>query len=206
MSAFANAIQVARNVDDLYIEGLVAADEALDPACDLRFFEIHGSEFAHCTFAGVNFGKASFYDCTFEGCDFSNARLDEAFFARTRLVGCKLEGAQLTRALFRSSRLVDCQCRYANLGEVTFEGARLQGCDMQEAFLNEVRFRKGAKLDRCSLVRADLFRTPLKGMDLSTCDIAGITVSDTREELRGAWIGADQAVDVVGMLGLRVKD
>jgi hypothetical protein len=31
-------------------------------------------------------------------------------------------------------------------------------------------------------------------------------VSDTRAELNGAIISADQAVDMVGLLGLRVKE
>jgi uncharacterized protein YjbI with pentapeptide repeats len=96
--------------------------------------------------------------------------------------------------------------RYANLGEVTMEGVALVRCDLREAFVNEVKLRKRTRLDHCSLVRADLFRTMLKGVDLSTCDIAGIAVSDTRQELRGAIICAEQAVDVVGMLGLRVKE
>ena len=206
MQLFANAVNAAREADDLYLEGVTAHSQTLDPTCDLQFFEIHGSHFEHCSFCGANLGKASFYDCTFLGCDFSNVRMDNAFFARSRLEGCKLEGAQLTGAIFRSTRLVGCHCRYANMGEAKFEGAVLEECDLREAFLNEVRFAKRSRLNGCSLVRADFFRTPLKGMDLSTCDIAGIAVSDTRQELHGAIICAEQAVDVVGMLGLRVKE
>lgn len=206
MEPIKTVVDRARKVDDPYLEGISAHDEELGAVFDLQFFEVHNSEFDHCGFSGTDMRKASFYDCAFIGCDLSNALLQGAFFARSRFVGCKLEGAQLTGALLRSTRLLDCMCRYANMGEVALEGALLQGCDLREAFLNEVQFRKRTRLERCDLTHADLFRTSLKGMDLSTCNIAGLLVSDTRQELIGAIIGAEQAVDVVGLLGVRVKD
>lgn len=206
MGLFSKAIEQAQTADDPYLDGLVVQGETLDASQSLQFYEIHNGEFDHCVLSGVDFRKASFYDCTFVGCDLSNARLDEAFCARSRFVGCKLEGVQLTHAILRSVRMRECVCRYANMGEATFENVTLQGCDMREAFLSEVKFRRGTRLDGCDLTRADLFRTSLKGLDLSTCHIAGISVSDTRAELNGAIISADQAVDMVGLLGLRVKE
>ena len=104
------------------------------------------------------------------------------------------------------TKLVECVCRYANMGEATLESVLLSGCDMREAFFNEVRLRKRTRLEECDLRRADLFRTSLKSIDLSTCNIAGIMVSDTRAELQGACIAAEQAVDLVGLLGVRVVD
>lgn len=205
MGSIAELVERAQRADDPYIEGVSAQGEVLAAGFNLQFFEIHHSDFDHCGLCGTNMRKASFYDCTFTGCDFSNALLEGAYFARSRFVGCKLEGAQLTGAFLRSSRMVDCVCRYANMGELTLEGALLQGCDLREAFLNEVQFRKRTRLERCDLTRTDLFRTSLKGMDLSTCNIAGLLVSDTRQELRGAIIDAEQAVDLVGLLGVQIK-
>jgi uncharacterized protein YjbI with pentapeptide repeats len=76
---------------------------------------------------------------------------------------------------------------------------------LDHCVLRELHARK-ASFDECDLTRADLFRTPLRGVDLSSCNIAGISVSDTREELRGLVIGVEQAQDVVGMLGVRMVD
>ena len=206
MSLLEDAIDYARQADDPYLENLHVTGQALEPNRSLRFYELHGVELDHCMLAGVDFSKASFYDCILTDCDLSNASLEEAYFARTRFVGCKLEGARLGKALLRSSRFVDCMCRYANMGEMTIEGSSLIGCDLREAFLNEVRFRGKPQFDKCDLTRVDLFRTSLKGMDLSTCNIAGIAVSDTHNELRGALISRDQAQDLVGMLGVRIVD
>lgn len=205
MGALQEAIERARREDDPYLEGICAKDDTIDMV-DLEFFEMHNVELEQCSLVNANLAKASLYDCTLVGCDLTGANLSEAYLARTRLVSCKLTGAVLTKAILRSTRLIDCQCRYLNASEAKLEGALLQGCDLRESFLNEVRLQKRSRLEQCSLVRADLFRTALKGVDLSTCDIAGITVSDTRAEMRGALISAEQAVDVATMLGVRIVD
>jgi uncharacterized protein YjbI with pentapeptide repeats len=201
-----SAIERAIGQDDPYVEGLQASWEELGFDADLRLFEFHDVWLDHCVLRELHARKASFYECTLTNCDLSGADLREAYFARTRLVGCKLEGTQLPQSFWRSSRLEDCMCRYANFGEVTWEGTRLVRCDMRESFLSEMRLRAKTSFDECDLTRADLFRTPLRGVDLSSCNIAGISVSDTREELRGLVIGVEQAQDLVGMLGVRMVD
>ena len=206
MGELRQAIEDALAREDPYVEGVSASGEDLDGLPDLSFFEFHGLALDRCALRGLHAPKASFYDCVLRGCDLSGSQLEEAYFARTQLVSCKLEGAQLTKSFWRSSRLADCMCRYANWGEVTLEGVRLEDCDLREAFLSEMRLKGRTRLERCDLAQADLFRTTLKGMDLSTCDIAGIAVSDTHAELRGMRIAPEQAVDLVGMLGVKLAD
>ena len=50
----------------------------------------------------------------------------------------------------------------------------------------------------------DFFKTPLKGIDLSACEIGGIMVSDTYKELQGVKISPLQAVDIVHLLGVKI--
>lgn len=45
----------------------------------------------------------------------------------------------------------------------------------------------------------------LRGMDLSTCEISGIMVSDHFQELKGVKIDPLQAVDIARMLGVQIK-
>lgn len=206
VSTLSDALERALQREDPYIEGIVADDEELDLPLDLAFFEFHNMELNHCALRGIQARKASFYGCTLRGCDLSGAQLNEAFLSRTRLIDCKLEGVQLAKSFWRSSHLEGCLCRYANLGESKFENTRIADCDFREAFLSEVQFRSRTRLEHCTLVRADLFRTSLKGMDLSSCDIAAITVSDSHSELRGMRISREQAIDLVGMLGVEVVD
>ena len=46
----------------------------------------------------------------------------------------------------------------------------------------------------------------LPGIDLSTCEIAGLVLSSDFHELRGCIIDPEQAVDLVGMLGVKIKE
>ena len=206
MSELRDAIQASLRAADPYLDGGQYEGQEVGDDLDLSFFELHGVELTSCSLAGVNMQKASFYDCTLVGCDLSNANLDGAYFARTRFKDCKLEGTRLTKAFMKTCTLQGCQCRYMNLGESKLEEVMLNRCDLREAFLSDVRLRKGFRLEECDLTRADLFRTKLRGIDLSTCEIAGLTLGEDRSELRGAIISVEQAQDVAVMLGLRIKD
>ena len=206
MGALQDALLAAMRQDDPYLEGVQASGESIEDLPDMRFFEFHHVELDHCVLSGAMLAKTSWYDATLVACDLSNADLSEAFFSRTRLVDCKLEGAKLNGAIARSTRFVHCMCRYSNWQEAKLEQVRLMDCDLREAFLSELRLRRSTRLEGCDLARADLFRTALKGVDLSTCNIAGITISDTRAELAGALISVEQAADVAVMLGVRFVD
>lgn len=55
-----------------------------------------------------------------------------------------------------------------------------------------------------NLTGAELFRTALTGMDLTTCTLDGITLSESCAELKGATIHASQAAVVARILGIEV--
>ena len=51
---------------------------------------------------------------------------------------------------------------------------------------------KNTKFNECDLYKAQMFRTNLKGIDFSTCNIDGIVVE--REDLKGIIVNQFQAV------------
>lgn len=57
----------------------------------------------------------------------------------------------------------------------------------------------------CDLTGVNFFRTALKGLDLSRCELEGITVSETFGELRGVTVGAHQTVGLARLLGMKVE-
>lgn len=201
----ARAIETARRALDPYVEGVTATGETLNGGEDLTFFEFHALTLEACSLASVNLTKASLYDCTLKNCDLTGANLTSAYLSRCRLYDCKLEGAVLTEAILRSCRLIGCQCRYLNAGEATFEGVRFEDCDLSEAFLSAVKLKRSCKFSGGKLTHADLFRTNLKGINLSTTDIAAIQTSEDRHELRGAVISLEQAPEVAMMLGVVIE-
>lgn len=108
------------------------------------------------------------------------------------------------QSFFSATHATDTNLSFANLAGSKIERGRLKGCNLAEASLSQLRFKGGIVFDRCDLTRAELFQTRLEGADLSGCEIAGIRLSDAKTELRGAKIAPEQAIDLVGLLGVRV--
>lgn len=82
---------------------------------------------------------------------------------------------------------------------------RARETSFAESSWHSVRLRRAA-FDACDLTQADVFRTPLAGIDLSTCDIQGIVVSSDFRELRNCLVSPLQAVELAGLLGVKVKE
>ena len=67
----------------------------------------------------------------------------------------------------------------------------------------EVVFKK-QNFSNCIMHNISFFKTCLKGVDLSTCQIEGLTVSDTYKELSGLKISGNQAEDIIKLLGVKI--
>ena len=78
----------------------------------------------------------------------------------------------------------------------------LDGCTLEEADCSELKI-KGLELSDCDLKRIQLLHTPLEGIDLRSCEIAGLRLAV--EDLRGAVVTAEQAIDLVSFLGVEVR-
>ena len=85
-----------------------------------------------------------------------------------------------------------------------FDGCRLENALFREAAFPEVKLKK-TRLHGLDLTRGDFFHTPLKGMDLSDCELAGLMVSETFSELKGAKVSYGQAVDIAALLGVKFE-
>ena len=69
--------------------------------------------------------------------------------------------------------------------------------------MSEMRWKK-VTLSKTDLTGAELFRTDLSGMDLTSCTLDRIVLSETCRELKGAVINSAQAAVVARILGIRV--
>lgn len=147
--------------------------------------------------------KGSFWDCTFDHCDFSNVDFSECRFHQCRFQNCKLVGSNLAEASLYRTQLVDCHCAYANFSYAKIKYVDMQTCNLQESDWNQVK-PQAWTMEHCTLTRTSFFHTPLKGMDLRTCELRGIRVA--MEDLKGAIISPEQAIDLIAYLGVEVKD
>lgn len=100
----------------------------------------------------------------------------------------------------------ECRGEYMNLSMskmryIQFTRSNLQGAGIEGCQLTNVTF------DACNLMEAELYRTSLKGIDLSNSEISGIRITNlANNELRGSSVSSLQALDLVRMLGVEIKD
>ena len=100
--------------------------------------------------------------------------------------------------------LSDSQLTFADLSDCTVMTLRARSTNLSEAAFNKARL-KGLDLVDCDLTRTSFVRTPLAGIDLSSCRIGGFTVSSDYRELKGLIIDESQVLDLIGYLGIRIK-
>ena len=201
MSTFSQLLAQAREEDRLPM-GLSFTQEIVE-GLDLSELEFRDAVFRKCRFLGCDFSGAAFLGCRLEGCDLSGCRLPGSFWRDCHLTGCKADGADFRRSRLRDTELTGCLFR-----SVPFTGGRwdridVKDCNFTESVLSELHL-SGVVFDRANLTGAELFHTPLTGMDLTTCTLDGIVLSETCAELKGATIHASQAAVVARILGITV--
>lgn len=98
-------------------------------------------------------------------------------------------------------QLIATQFQYANWNGSLLDDVQLKDCDFSDAGLAEMKLKR-TQWQHCCLQKADLFRTALKGVDLSSCDIADIQLSENAAEIRGLRVSAQQAVALARRLGV----
>ncbi len=143
------------------------------------------------------------FDVQLDTCDLTGAIWEQARCKRTAFRDCRLMGVQLLEAHCEDVVFHDCTLEGAVLAAAHFKAARFENCNLREAVFTEadlghVVFRN------CDLTHADLRGSQLGGADLRGSRIDGMQVG--AQELKGAVIDPAQAVQVVSLLGLSVKE
>ena len=83
------------------------------------------------------------------------------------------------------------------------KNVRWERCILREAVLAGAGL-EGAVFDRCDLTDADLQGALLRGADLRTSEISGLRARP--EDLRGVVLAPHQAVQVVGLVGVVIRE
>ena len=143
----------------------------------------------------------SFVDCIFDKCEWSNVRLTNAAFQRARLQGCRMTGLEIMRGALINVAFDGCMLDYASFAECKLDHAVFSDCRLRDSLWSENRLSR-VRFDHSDLERAQWARTQLSGLDMTTCRIAGWTVSLT--DLRGLKVTAAQVLDLAGLLGVEI--
>lgn len=184
------------------IEGAVFAGETLDQLYAEKV-EFERVRFENCRFIKCDFTGAMFLEVVFENCDLSNCNMRQSYWKRAKLLSSKAQGTDFREVSFHQVEMRDSKLDYANMGRGLFDGVILIGNSFVSASIAEARWKK-VKLQECRLISVDFFKTPLKGVDLSGCELGALSLSEDLRELKGAKIDALQAAEIARMLGILV--
>ncbi|MEP7198751.1 MAG: pentapeptide repeat-containing protein [Chloroflexota bacterium] len=142
-------------------------------------------------------------DTRVEASDLSGAVWEQARLRRVAFVGCRLLGIQWLNAQLESVAFTDCNLEGAVFAAATFKPARFEKCNLRGASFEEAEL-SGVVFDQCNLANADLRGATLRGADLRGSVINGLRAG--AKELHGAIIDPTQAIQVVSLLGVTVKE
>lgn len=160
--------------------------------------------FENCHLTDCIFCKASFTDVVFRSCELSNSDFTDGYFNRCEFNNTKGVGTKLVDTSITNMALLDCNFRYAELGGASVDRLLVQKSDLSDSLFNECSFKQ-VEFKDSTFNRASFFKTVLRGIDFTQCEINGITVSDSFWELKGAIVNEFQAVELSRLLGIVVK-
>ena len=190
--------------DDLRVSHVHVCGDAVEGA-DFALVELAESRVEGCSFIRCDFERAAVSDVAFVSCDFSNSIFSQANFTRCTFVSCKFTGADFLEAVFSRVEVRDSTFAYASIAKGKLEDVRVSSSDFSHADLAQLRQRR-VEFDDVRFAGTSFFRCSLDGLDLSTCQLADIVLSDAMGELRGCSMDLFQAAGLARRLGVNIKD
>lgn len=182
-------------------EGFALADSILDDATatGVSFRRIH---FQKCGLARTALLRVEFTDVRFESCNLAGADWENAQMSRVMLEECGMVGERFFDATFDDLIVRDSNCDMTMFLKARFSRTRFERCTFRRASFEGADL-SGVVFSGCDLTGADFNNARLAETDLRGSRIDGISAE--ARDLRGAIIGPDQAIDLIGLLGVTVK-
>jgi len=154
-------------------------------------------------FTQTRLPKLRLLDVQLDACDLTGAIWEEARLQRVSFNGCRLMGVQLLAARCEDMIFHDCTLESAIFASTNFKAARFENCSLREIVFAEADLTH-VVFQHCDLTHADLRGSKLAGADLRGSIINGMQVGVL--ELKGAIIDPTQAVQVVNLIGVVVRE
>lgn len=142
-------------------------------------------------------------DTALETCELSGSQWERAFFRRVTFQGCRLLGTQMLDGIFEDVGFVNCQAEGLLLVSGKFKNCRFSKCVLRKASFDGAD-ASGVVFDNCDLTEVDFHLAKLKATDFRSSQIGGLRVGV--EEMQGAIIAPHQALQVIGLLGVKIQD
>lgn len=165
-------------------------------------------EIKRCKFDGIIFDEVSIKfgtleDVEFINCDLSNLSFIDSHMFRVSFKNCKLLGTNFIDITLDNIIIEDSMCSMTNLTGVKINNSKISDSNFKSSSINNSEL-KNLILDRVNFSNSDFINTKLKDMDLSSCNIEEINID--LNCIKGAIISLEQTMDLIGLLGVKIKE
>jgi uncharacterized protein YjbI with pentapeptide repeats len=164
--------------------------------------------FRGARFCGVrgresNFQNLRLLDVLHDSCDWSNASWDRANVARCVFAECKMTGFGSAGARFENACFNRCR-----MDMTIFQGTEFKSCSFENCLLRDSSFEEaifcGVRFRGCDLQNVRMARARLEEVDLRGSKVQALQFE--LRDARGLTIDPAQAADLIGLLGVRVRN
>lgn len=166
--------------------------------------ETQKSIFKNCIFHNCSFENASFIDVVFECCDLSNCKFTGSYFERCRFSSCKCIGIDMSGSIVKQVSFEFSNLQYSNFNKIKITDVLFESVDFTESSMSEAKLNRFEAV-KSKFVKNNFFKTMLVSVDFTDNEFVTPTVSVIPVELKGAIINTFQAVDLIGLWGVVVK-
>lgn len=196
-------------INDITFEEALKINEFYDK----RFTENPIKNINDITFNGCNFYKIDFtkielknvdiWDSIFEDCDLSNILFDKRSINRCIFKNCRIVGVNFIECSINDLQIINCLGIYLNLYGNKIKNIIIKDTNMKESNFIENKI-SDLEFDNVDLEKSEINNTLFKGTDFSSCNISGITTDLI--SLKGIKINTNQAIELVGLLGVEIVE
>ena len=165
-------------------------------------------EIKRCKFDGIIFDEVNIKFGTLENvefinCDLSNLSFIDTHIFRVSFKNCKLFGINFIDTTLDNIIIEDSMCSMANLTGVKINNSKISDSNFKSSSINNSEL-KNLILDRVNFSNSDFINTKLKDIDLSSCNIEEINID--LNCIKDAIISLEQTMDLIGLLGVKIKE
>lgn len=165
--------------------------------------EIKRCKFDGIIFDEVNIKFGTLEDIEFINCDLSNLSFIDTHIFRVKFKNCKLFGTNFIDTTLDNLTIEDCMCSMSNFTSVKINNSKISDSNFKTSNINNSEL-KNIILDRVNFSNSDFINTKLRDIDLSSCNIEEINID--LNCIKGAIISLEQTMDLIGLLGVKVKE
>lgn len=163
--------------------------------------ELDDMIFTKCTFDSNSY-PIHLTDVTLNHCNMQNVAFENVSFRRVHFNETLMTGFTLNNVSLKDTHFEHCKMNLFNIADSKFDAVHFDGIDGHDGYLYHIDTKQW-QITASQLNHINIVETKLKDIDLSECDIDGITVN--ANDLAGCIVNSFQSTALIKLFGIHVK-